>query len=146
MKTRLALGLGMMLVTGCESDPVQVAPDHRRLVGEWTCDRFPDGFANHVGDDATGSVSRMTLREDGTCTIERFPMRDPYRLEDIPTGTWSIIDGSMTPSGNPSVEIAGNFFQLRTAGGNLRLRNTISGKDRYFVEYTKSEQAGVHPP
>lgn len=140
------LALGMMLVTGCESDPVQTAPDRRSLVGEWTCDRFPDGFTSQLSDTATGSVSRLILRDDGTCTIDRLPMRSPYRFEDIPSGTWSIIDGSMTPSGSPSVEIAGNFFQIREAGGDLRLHNTISGKDDYFVEYTKTEQAGAQNP
>ena len=129
--------LMLALVVSCGSKPVTEEPDVEELLGVWECSDFPSGFLDKVGLAKPIPISRVVIREDGSCSAENFPQRSPYRFEDLPASNWSLVDPSRTPSGAWSVEIAGHYLQCRRKGDELRLRCLISGMDEYAVTYRR---------
>ena len=66
------------VVSGCSSKPVEDKPDRTEIVGVWECSEFPAGFISEAGT----RTSRITIRDDGTCSAKNFPQRSPYRFID----------------------------------------------------------------
>lgn len=127
------------VVSGCSSKPVEDEPDRTEIVGVWECSEFPAGFTSEAGT----RTSKITIRDDGTCSAKNFPKRSPYRFIDADNSVWTLTDPSMTPSGSWSIEFGGNFLQCRRDGDQLELRYLISGKDEFSVNYKKAQQAGT---
>ncbi len=115
-------------------------PSLIEIVGVWECSEFPSGFLRQAGSVDDTPMSRITIRDDGTCTASHFPQRTPYRFIDVANSSWALTDPSITPSGAWSIEFNGNFLQCRRAGEHLELRYLISGKGEYSVNYKRAEQ------
>lgn len=125
----------------CGSKPVAEKPARDEVVGVWDCSEFPPGFLKRAGSTDGARTGRIVIRDDGTCAASNFPQRTPYRFIDIDHASWALRDPSMTPSGAWSVEFNGEFLQCRRTGKNIELCYTISGKDEYYVNYKRAEQA-----
>ena len=124
----------------CGSKPLTEMPARAEVVGVWECSEFPPGFLRGAGSTDGARISRIVIRDDGTCSASNFPQRTPYRFIDLDHASWALIGPSMTPSGAWSVEFNGDFLQCRRTGNDIGLRYTISGKDEYSVNYKRAEQ------
>ena len=116
-------------------------PARDEVVGVWECSEFQPGFLRGDGSTDGARISRIVIRDDGTCSASNFPQRTPYRFIDIDHASWVLRDPSMTPSGAWSVEFNGEFLQCRRTRKDIELRYTISGKDEYSVNYKRADQS-----
>jgi len=140
MKSRVLLATFTFLMS-CGSKPVAEKPARDEVVGVWECSEFPPGFLRGAESTDGARISRIVIRDDGTCTASNFPQQTPYRFIDIDHASWALRGPSMTPSGAWSVEFNGEFLQCRRTRKDIELRYTISGKDEYSVNYKRAEQA-----
>jgi hypothetical protein len=130
------------LLSGCGSKPVTSKPLRSEVIGVWECADFPAGFLKEVGVTPGIVRSRITIYDSETCTATAVPQRTPYRFINVTNVSWELLDPSRTPSGSWSLEFDGLHFQCRREDGNLVLRYLISGKDRYSVDYKRTEKYG----
>jgi hypothetical protein len=115
------------------------AIDSKSVVGIWECRNFPKelsvklGLKRHID-------SKLEINSDGSFSVSNFPVRSPYKLIPIHSGSWEILSGEMTPSGNDSIYIDGYFLTGSKRNGVKCLVYVISGKDDLKLFYFKSEK------
>lgn len=127
----------LIVCSSCKRS-VGVAPSATDISGEWRCDNLPSAFLKSAGAPAT-AVSNLELKPNGLFTAKMFPQRSPSRLIDF-TGTWTISDPSVTPSGKWSVELGGTFLEIQKRGGGLILHQSIDVLNGYSADFMRTTQ------
>ncbi|MBE7494822.1 MAG: hypothetical protein HS117_07745 [Verrucomicrobiaceae bacterium] len=131
------LGLATLLLRGCDSTPVGVEPAKTELVGVWECTEFSARFLQQLGIPPGTLTSRIEIREDGGCAATKFPVDEPYRLVELPSPGWRLVDPSMTPSGTWSLELDGHFLNCRRDGETLVLRHPFGVLAGYRIDFRR---------
>ena len=133
IKTALRFILILML-SSC-GRPETIEPKITDLVGKWKCETLPHEFLKSAGVSSV-AVSNIIFNADGTYIASSFPQSSPHRLQDT-SGKWVIVDPSMTPSGKWSIEVDGNFLQLKRKGDSLFIHQAIDVLNAYNAEFEK---------